>query len=34
MVKRDSEALRRYFLEKFWEMGIEPIPLEQIANPS
>ncbi len=34
MVKSDLKALRMYFLEKFREMGIEPLPLEQIANPS
>jgi len=34
MVKSDLKALRMYFLEKFREMGIEPLPLEQIADPS
>ena len=34
MVKTDLEALRRYFREKLREMGIDPLPLEQITNPS
>ena len=34
MVKSDLKALRMYFMEKFREMGIEPLPFEQIADPS
>jgi hypothetical protein len=32
MVKTDLEALRVYFREKFREMGIEPLPREQLDN--
>ena len=34
MVKTDLEALRMYFRDKFREMGIDPLPLEEPASPS
>jgi len=34
MVKTDLEALRGYFREKFREMGIKPLPLEQLDRSS
>jgi len=33
-VKKDLEALRGYFREKFREMGIEQLPLEQLDKSS
>ena len=32
--KKDLEALRGYFREKFREMGIEQLPLEQLDKSS